>query len=212
MGSKQTKSKPYLNAVQAPTTLSRKLVRFIIGFGVGVGLGLAPYLGQFDIPFFSPLLSLIPESVQNILLPLSAALMGTVAVVVQWYAGEKLSNTWLRKFFSRTLLLTAITFVALTLVHSYFVVTVPIQGGEESVSFLVGFSRPNKPPCNEEMSDSECIKHITLDSSKVDSYWGDRQVRFAKLLLIFSYLLFTGSFGTLIGLILLRDDTGTRRR
>jgi len=192
---------------QLPTSLARRLVRYVLGFGVGVSVGLAPYLGLFRVPFFVPLLNLIPESIQNTAIPLSAALMGTVAVVVQWFARDRMSRVLLRKSFKRTLFIIGMSFIVLLILHTMVVVSVPILGGQDSVSFIVGFTRPQKPPCPAEVSDSDCIKRITLDPSAIESFWGDRAVRLATLSLILAYLAFTGSFGSLIGLVLLKENS-----
>jgi len=188
-----------------PTPLARQLVRYILGFGVGVGVGLAPYLGLLRVPLFTPLLALIPDSIQNTVIPLSAALMGLVAIVIQWYGGEALKAGRLRKLFGKTLLVSGGAFVLLLIIHTQVVVAVPILGGSDSVPFVVGFTRPNKSPCTEEVSDAECIKRLTLSTSAIESFWGDRQVRLARLILMSAYLLLTSSFGALIGLIILRD-------
>jgi hypothetical protein len=188
-----------------PTRLSRTWVRYLLGFTVGVGVGLAPYLGILKVPLFAPLLGLIPDSLQDTLIPLSASLMGVIAVVVQWYGGERLSRRWLSKTFVKTLFVTGAAFLLLTVLQTTVVVRVPILGGDDAVSFLVGFVRPVKPPCTEEISDAECIKHISLSTSAVESFWGDGQIRLARISLMLSYMLFTGSFGALIGLIILRD-------
>lgn len=198
-----------LEPVRPATPLARKLVRYIVGFGVGVGVGMAPYLGLLNVPLFRPLLSLIPDSIQNTVIPLSAALMGTVAVVVQWYAGEQVSRRWLRKLFARTLITAVLTFILLTIIHGLVVVTLPI-GNDQSLSFVVGFRRPIKPPCTAEVSDERCVKLVTTDPAEIAGFWGDSQVRLARLSLIFSYLLFTGSFGTLVGLVILKE--GVQRR
>jgi hypothetical protein len=196
--------------IRPATPLGRKLVRYIVGFGVGIGVGLAPYLGLLDVRWFKPLLSLIPASIQNTVIPLSAALMGTVAVVVQWYGGEHLSRKWLRKLFVRTLFTAVSTFILLTVVHELVVRDLSMGNGR-TLSMVVGFVRPNRPPCTEEVSDRECLMLVTLDPAKVEAFWGERQVRLARLSLIFSYLLFTGSFGTLVGLIVLKEGMGSRR-
>lgn len=174
-------------------------------------MGLAPYLGILRVPLFSPLLNLIPGSIQDTAIPLSAALMGMVAVVVQWYGGEHITHKWLRKLFGRTLLVSMITFLALIVIHTSVVVVVPILGGEDEVTVVVGFTRPIKPPCTVGVSDLECIERITLDPSAIESFWGDRQVRLARLALVLSYLIFTSSFGALIGLLLLRETRQARR-
>src|SRR2546423_14676681 len=98
-------------AIRPPTPLARKLVRYIVGFGVGTSIGLAPYLGFVNVRLFRPLLSLIPDTIQDTVIPLSAALMGTVAVVIQWYSGEQVSRLWLHKQFARTLITAILTFI-----------------------------------------------------------------------------------------------------
>lgn len=200
------------SATPPPPRLARRLVRYILGFGVSFAIGLAPYLGKLKVPGFTPLLSLIPSTIQDTAIPLSAALMGIVAVVIQWYGGEKVTRAWLRNGFKRTLVLALLSLVVLIVVHTMVVVRVEYQGGQESETFLVGFVRPNKPPCTSDVSDSNCIKLITFDVSKIESFWGDRQVRIAKLALILPYLSFMSSFGLLVGLLLLKDEEQSRAR
>lgn len=195
----------------SPPSLAQKWVRYLLGFGVSVAVGLAPYLGRVRIPLFSSLLSLIPENIQDTLLPLSAALMGIVAVLVQWYGSDKLTKTWLKRRFSLIVILAIVSFLLLTLVHVLAVVKVPYDGGKKSVSFLVGFSRPNNPPCTAEISDADCIQRLTFNPVRIESFWGDRQIRLAKLSLILPYLTFTSLFGMLVGLLLLKDATRVRR-
>src|SRR5215475_12041913 len=64
--------------------LASDWVRYLLGFTVSIGVGLAPYLGLVGVPLFTPLLSLIPHSLQSIAIPISIASMGIIAVVVQW--------------------------------------------------------------------------------------------------------------------------------
>jgi ABC-type multidrug transport system fused ATPase/permease subunit len=198
--------------VPPPPPLARRLIRYILGFGVSFAIGLAPYLGRLEVPGFTPLLSLIPASIQDTAIPLSAALMGIVAVVIQWQGSERVSQRWLRRWFFRTLLLALFSFIALTVVHTFVVVKVDILGGRDSERFLVGFVRPIKPPCTEDISDSECIKKLTLDVSKIESFWGDKQIRLAKLSLTLPYLLFMSSFGLVVGLLLLKEESSRRHR
>lgn len=186
-----------------PTPLAKQFVRYILGFGVGVAIGLAPYLGEINVPLFRPLLSLIPESLRNVVLPLSAALMGVIAVAVQWYGSDRLSRRSLRVAFRNAILSTILAFISLVVVYIFGVSTVPILAGQDSVSFVVGFQRPDGGSC-EGLSDSECIKRLSFDESAIESYWGDRQVRFSKLALTLTYLLFTSCFGVLVGLVVLK--------
>lgn len=195
---------PKAAALPGPPSIAREWVQYLLGFGVSVGVGLAPYLGKLDIPLFTPLLRLIPDALQDTVLPLSAALMGIVAVVVQWYGGDKLSSQGLRTFFRNFLLFTLVAFVSLIVVHTFVVVQVPILGGKDSVTFLAGFSRPMKQPCTSEVSNAECIKLLTFDYSRIESFWGDRRIQVARLALLAAYLTFTACFGALTGIALLR--------
>lgn len=191
-------------SIRPHTALTRRLVRAILGFGVGVAVGLAPYLGTVGVPGFQPLLNLYPLSIRNVAIPLAAALMGIVAVVVDWYGAERLTPTRLRRMFWRTLTIVGAGFVLLIVVHTAFVVAVPIEGGSDSVSFVIGWTRQATCNCGQELSDAQCIQRITFNLAAVDACWGDRGVRFAKLVLILSYLLFTGAFGVLVGITIVR--------
>jgi hypothetical protein len=177
----------------------------MLGFGVSFIIGLAPYLGRIRIPGFTPLLSLIPQSIQDTAIPISAAVMGLVAVAIQWGGFDNLTQAWLTKWFKRTALLFLIGAITITVLHTFVVVRVQFLGGKDSESFMVGFSRPIRPPCTEDISDAECIKYLTFDQSKIESFWGDKQVRSAKLLLVLTYVALTSSFGLLVGLLLLRQ-------
>lgn len=189
----------------APPPLARKLWRSILAFGVSFVVGLAPYLGRVRVPGFTPLLSLMPGSIQDTAIPISAAVMGSVAVAIQWTGFEKLSQVWLNKWFKRTLLLFLFGAIAITVLHILVVTRVQFLGGKDSESFIVGFVRPNKEPCPETISDAECIKYLTFDPSRIESHWGDRQVRLAKISLVLTYVALTSSFGVLVGLLLLKQ-------
>lgn len=188
-----------------PTPLARRFVRYVVGFGVAVGIGLAPFLGQLDLPLFTPLLHLIPRSLRDTLLPLSAALMGLVAVVVQWLGEERLTKTWLRKAFRRTLTVAGVSFLLLLVLHAFLVVRVPIPRTDSFESFIVGFVWPEVPDCRG-YSLADCLRQgwLPLDERVVASLIGARQITLASLCLELAYLVFTGSFAALVGLVVLR--------
>lgn len=188
-----------------PTSLAKQLVRYILGFGIGVSLGLAPYFGEINIALFKPM-RLIPDSLRDSILPLSAALMGIIAVIVQWYGGQRLSQRWFKWAFRRAVIVAVISLTIFAVIHAFLVTTVPILAGQESASFVVGFSRPEGGSCKG-LSDADCIKILSFDEAAIASYWGDRQMRLSKLVLTLSYLSFTSSFGMLVGLIVLRRSS-----
>lgn len=197
--------------IPAPPGVGSRLVRYILGFGVGVGVGLAPYLGAYQVPLFRPMLALIPNSLREPLLPLSAALMGILAVAIQWYQGESVSRAKLRRLFTRTLIMAASALLVLFVVHRFVVIRVPTFGGK-SVTILKGFVRPVKYPCEDpNLSELECLDLVTLSEERINTFYGDTQMQAAAISLSLLYLLFTASFGMMIGLIILREVVVSKR-
>ena len=192
-----------LESVQSTPLISRWM-RCFLALIVGSAIGLAPYLGECEIPIFDSLLKLFPKSViDDGLLILSAVFIGLVGVTVQFYDYKKIESKWLKNPLKWVLLFAGLSFIPLVVVHSLIVVEVPYLGGTKSETFLVGFNKPGKIPCAPDMSKTVCVKEITLDQAAINEYWGDAQMLAAKLALFFVYLVFTGSFGLVVGLLLL---------
>jgi|SRR5215469_13266514 len=187
--------------------LASDWVRYLLGFTVSVGVGLAPYLGLVGVPLFTPLLSLIPASLQTIAIPISIASMGIIAVVVQWRKREPGKPLEFRMALTCALT-TLLLFLALEMLAVAHI-EVPAVG--QSVSFAVGFGAPSKPPC-EGLSREACIaERLGLDETTIDSYFGDFTTNLTKLALVLSYIGFMSSFGWMVGLLLLRErDRATR--
>jgi hypothetical protein len=163
------------------------------------------------VPLFRPLLSLYPGAIQNTMIATSAATMGILAVAVQWYGGARGTERWLRHWFAGGLAAAVAGLALLITVHALFVQRIPIERGLDEVSFVIGLSRSSACLCAREVSDSMCIEQVTLDEAEIARCWGDRAIRLASVALIFSYLLATGSFGVIVGLLLLRDESRMRR-
>lgn len=189
-----------------PPTLTRKFVKLILGFGVSVAVGLAPYLGKIGIPGFDALLTLLPRSIESIVLPVSAALMGLIAVWVQWNSFENFKIKYYRRNFKMFLILFTSFLFTLMIVHTLLVVKIDVPAANDSVSFLIGINRPYREPCPSGISNADCIKRLTFDEAKIAGFWGDNQIKISQLLLIFSYILTTSTFGALIGLLLLWQE------
>jgi hypothetical protein len=200
-------SDPNTNTVPPVTgeipSLTGRWVRLLLGFSVSVAIGLAPYLGKLNVPLFTPMLSLIPESLQEVAIPLSAASMGLVAVLVQWQGTRPLRPGQLQTWFNRSIVICIVTLIVLASIEMVAVARVDVLATGSTVSFAVGPENPNVPPCTG-LSRAECIKtKLTLDEAKIDSYFGELQVNITKLALVLVYVSFMSTFGMLVGLVLL---------
>ena len=195
--------------VQPPTLLARTFVRYLLGFGVGVSVGLAPFLGKVDIPGFDALASLIPDTLQATTFPISAFVMGSLAVWIQWKARERFTHPWLRRTFRKTLWVLVACGLMFLVIQSVVVVRIRVPAVSDTVSFLVGFSRPSSDNCAS-VSASTCILRLSFNPARIADHWGDRQLQIAGLSLLFSYLLTTGSFGVMIGLLLLQERLASK--
>lgn len=189
-------------AITPPTPLARQFVRLVVGFSVGVGLGMAPFLGALKVPGFRALLSLYPNELREPLVATGAFLMGVVAVVIQFYAGERVSRTDVRRLFRRTLIVVGVALVLLVVLWVENVRLVPTTG--EPASFVVAGERLSTCPCAAATPDVECIRQLGAGPGGVSRCWSDKAARRIWLGLFASYFLLTGGFGALIGLLLLQ--------
>jgi len=185
--------------------LASDWVRYLLGFSVSIAVGLAPYLGLVGVPLFTPLLSLIPQSLQSIAIPISIASMGIIAVVVQWRKRDHSRPLEFRLAltFALTTLVLFITLQVLAVVH------IDVPAVDQTVSFAVGFTSPQRPPC-EGLSRERCIAdRLGFDQAVIDSYFGDTQTSLTRLALVLTYIGFMSSFGWMVGLLLLRERNRT---
>jgi hypothetical protein len=180
--------------------LASRWLGLVVAFSVSVGVGLAPILGKSHVPLFSPLLNLIPASIQDSTITLSTASMGIVAACVQWIGSEKPTRTWLRRWFRLGAITCAFALVLLVLAHSFLVTRVEIFGGKKRVYFVTGFVMPKKFPCADADA-AGCIKRLTFSESEIAAYWGDSQIRSAEIILELTYSAFLSAFGSIIGLV-----------
>jgi hypothetical protein len=192
-------------------SLTGRWMRLVLGFSVSVGVGLAPYLGKLKVPLFTPMLSLIPESLQGIAVPLSAASMGLVAVLVQWYGSQQMRQKQLSAWFGRSVATCVGALFLLAAIEMIAVVRVDVPAVDGVVSFAVGPSHPNVPPCVG-LSRQECIKSkLTLDEAKIDSYFGENIANITKLSLVVVYVTFMSMFGVMVGLMMLSQQQRNAR-
>ncbi len=181
--------------------LASDWVRYLLGFSVSVAVGLAPYLGLVGVPLFTPLLTLIPNSLRGIAIPISIASMGIIAVLVQWRKRDPSRPLEFRLALAFALV-TLVVFIALEVLA---VAHIEVPAADQTVSFAVGFSSPKRPPC-EGLSRQRCIAdRLGFDQGVIDGYFGDTQTSLTRLALVLSYIGFMSSFGWMVGLLLLRE-------
>lgn len=200
-------------APSAPTPPAKRFVRYVLGFGVWVAIGLAPFLGMVNIPLFSALLDLYPEGIRSWLLPLSGFLMGTIALVVDFVAGERFPRVAQRRWFRGSILILLGSLALLLMIYPFFVTRVTY--GEKTLSFVTGPVVPSPAPavCRgcAGKSPALCIAEISVRLENIEACFG-RQVQLCSVLLALLYLLLTGSFASAVGVLTLRQQPGAGRR
>jgi hypothetical protein len=181
--------------------LASDWVRYLLGFSISIAVGLAPYLGLVGVPLFTPLLSLIPHSVQTTAIPISIASMGIIAVFVQWRKRDPASPIEFR-LAAALAVITLIVFLALQMLA---VVHIEVPAANQTISFAVGLGSPGRPPC-EGLSREACIaQRLGFNEAVINGYFGDTRTSLTKLALVLAYIAFMSSFGWMVGLLLLRE-------
>jgi len=181
----------------------RRLWHYVLGFGVGFGVGIAPFLGKVKVPGFSALLEIYPVQMQKDLIPLSAFLLGTVAVAVQFYSARLWSAANLQRYFGLLFVSLLVAFLILVILYKSFVVLVPFEeaGAGGSVHVLIGWSRSGNC-CPADVGDIECIRDLSIDPGMIDQCW--KNVRLIELALTIPYLFLMSGFVALVGLLLFK--------
>src|SRR5436305_1157413 len=192
--------------IRLPSLLAGRYVRYVTGFGVAVGVGMAPFLGKYKILLFESLLELFPEDSKRSLIPISAFLMGLVAVAVQFYSGEVILRESIRRRFTFGFAVILLAFVGLVILYQpKHVLPVPDPSTRRNEPVILGWSRLPKGkicPCETTESDLECVYAIGIPY--LDICWPSIPEVQSTLHLL--YLTLMGGFGGLIGLLLLQEE------
>jgi hypothetical protein len=179
---------------------TEKWARVLLGLGVSVPVALAPLLGKLPLPLFPALLSLIPDSIQNVAIPVSAAAMSLVAVSVEFRALETAQKSELLRKARKGTLASAVLLGLFVVAYTLLVTRVDILGGKQSVSIITGWRQPVQPPCTGD-SVERCLKVLTLEKAAITSYFGDEPIRLSSLILEGLYIGFFACFGNVVGLL-----------
>jgi len=200
--------------VRRPST-TPKFVRYFTEFTVGTVVGLAPFLGLAKVPGFAAVIEIYPIDLREWLIPLSAIMMGMVAVIVQFVFSERPKKKTLRRWFIASIALFFIAFLLLIVVYPLVVTRI------EHFAVVTGSTDvPAHPPgsrctCPEGQPADQCLADITLNPINVRSCFGTRAVTNATLQLALLYIALTGAFAASVALVLLTDlmdDLSTRGR
>ncbi|HVR07519.1 MAG TPA: hypothetical protein VMW75_05680 [Thermoanaerobaculia bacterium] len=190
--------------------VARRFVLYGGGFSVAVGIGFAPFLGNVKVKGYHSMLELFPWQLQHVLIPLSAFLMGLVAVGVQFEAGERVAASRIRRRFRAGLGAMCLGFFLFTILYFEFV-RLPSFGGT-TVAVIVADSRNPGCRCPPGTGDEACIQSLSLAPEAIESCWDGPSLRRREIELGVTYLLLTGGFASLIGLLVLRLGQQDRRR
>jgi hypothetical protein len=173
----------------------------VVGCSVGAAVGLAPWLGTFRVPLFTPLLDILPIEIQEFAIPLASFACALVAAVVQFYSDTVDSRARLRRPFLRTLALAAALLLAFVALHVLGVATVRVAGEQRNISMIVGVTgaRTATCPCSSP-SNTVCIgRELPKEPGITELCWSSGDIRVTKLLLVVLYIGLFATFGWLIG-------------
>lgn len=157
-----------------PSTLKR-FMWYVLSFGVSAGLGLAPFLGNKKVPGFRALLDLFPTQIQDELIPISAFLMGLVALAIHFYSGERVRTASLKRWFKLGFAGMLGLLLALFVIYKIFVVRLEMPAIKRSVAVLVGWSPLDSCDCRKlRLGKKLCVKRVSVRPEAIEACWGER--------------------------------------
>jgi hypothetical protein len=192
------------------TWLSEHFTALLVGFFVGVPFALAPLWSR--VPGVQSLLDLFPGSSRNTLISFSGFLLGGMAMIIEFRAGDRPSLPAARRWFRRSLWPLGVSFALLFILYSWFVKLVPAEHGEKRYAFVLA-GRVHSPPCGCAPTDPDirCMQNLGIgNEAEIESCWDADAIKLRTVLLQLCYLVAMGSSGALVGAILLQRKS--RRR
>jgi hypothetical protein len=199
-------------ALPAPPSVAAKWMRALLALAVTVPLGLAPLLGKLDVPGFTAILSLYPDTLRDTALALATFAMALVAVGVQFFADQAPSAARLRRAFVVLAVGLFVLLVTLAYHHTQHVVKVYVGNAGDSVTSVVGSTRLPGCSCAPSDGDAWCLRKIGLDPALHPSCWAERDLRAQGFQLLMLYVALMTGIGALVGLLILKRKPPPRRR
>jgi hypothetical protein len=191
------------------TSVAWKFGRYALSFGVTLVVGLAPLLGKSGVRLFTPLATLIPLNLQEGVLALAGFLMALTAVAAQFFASDNAAfgKRRMRTMFLAVFLGAVVVTLALSVVYSFYVEKIELEGGKFSARYIVGETMLPTCPCVAQKKPiSTCIgSAITTNPAEVSACYPRSEIAGRQAVLSLLYLLTMLSFGMLIGLVVLRE-------
>lgn len=201
--------------IAEPSLFGSSLARRILGFGVWFAIGLAPFLGKIRVPGFTAVIEMYPATLQSWLIPLSGLFMGMMAVTIEFASEQRIGKARLTSWFIRAAATFGLSLIVMIALYLFTVTTVDQnirlpngELGQVTHAFVTGRSTVASPsPCGcvAGMDAEQCLKEISLESTKIKACFGARPIKFATFSLALVYLVLTGSFVAAVGLLMLEQ-------
>lgn len=183
---------------------TKKLLRFVLGFGVVFVVTMAPLTGAKRIPYFQPLADILLERHKNLLLPVSGILLATIALIIHFYYEEKVSLKRLRKSLFITLAVFLVSLGAFITLPQYVV-----KVGCATDPFVVGWSRLPGCECGKDIPDADCLAG---NGCGIAGCWGQGQVNAVESSIYASYLGSLCGFVALVGIVVLIEQARSQAK
>jgi xanthosine utilization system XapX-like protein len=187
-----------------------KYLRYILAFGVTFVVGLAPFLGKVDVPLFTAILDVFPLNVSESLIPFAAFIMTFPAVAVQFFGEDVIPSENLNRWFLWTFAFIAPLTIALYFYYSFTVTLVNFEGQKGMAAYVYGTHMLPDCPCathQPPLRITSCIGNaISLNPAEVTDCYPADEINPRKAILSALYMVLMLGFGTLIGLLVLKEQ------
>jgi|GEM_PF-1643142 len=193
---------------------ARKYRNHLLSFGVTLVVGMAPLLGKVHIPLFTSILDVFPRNFSQTLIPFVAFIMTLPAVAVQFIGKDVIARKHLNRWFRWNFVFLALITITLYVVYSYMVTQVSFEGEHGVVAYVTGSKMLDDCPCvAKKLPITTCIgEAITLNPLQVTDCYDPAEINLRKAILSTLYMMMMLSFGTLIGLLIVRENQPQSQR
>ena len=100
-----------------------------------------------------------------------------------------------------------VVLVSMVSLYMEWVIRVPIAGGEEYMSVVVGAQRLEGCECKAGDSDLECLEEVSVDPAGVATCWDPRKTTRRGLVLILLYVIVMSSLCLVVGVAVLMEGS-----